>query len=126
MENRVKMADVDFECQDDTCNGIITFRLSDVSQDNFQVICPECHKAYEFGHELREKLDKLSDLIIAVRKAEDILGECNVAVTLPGQTVKIPYALLLTRLNTMISLNVGGKDTDFHFRVEPSGPETFR
>jgi hypothetical protein len=126
MENRMKMAEVDFECLNDKCGGVIAFNLSSALDDDFQGVCPECHSSYEFDKVLKDKLQKLSDLIIAVRKAEDILGDCNVAVTLPGNTVKIPYALLLTRLNTMITLKVGGKDVDFHFRVEPSSPETFR
>ena len=126
MIEKVKMAEVDFECLSKECDGIVKFNLSDALTDNFQGICPKCHNAYAFDSLLKEKLNKLSELIIAVRKAEDILGDCNVAVTIPGQTVKIPYALLLTRLNTMITLKLGDKDVDFHFRVEPSSPETFR
>lgn len=124
--NNVKMAEVDFECFSQDCDGIIKFNLSDAIDDDFQVLCQKCHKSYQFDTNLKEKLNKLCDLIIAVRKAEDILGDCNVAVTVPGQTVKIPYALLLTRLNTMITLAIDGKDVDFHFRVEPASPETFR
>ena len=126
MVNNMKMAEVDFECLDNECDGVICFNLSEALDEKFQGVCPKCHKSYEFESELKEKLNKLSDLIIAVRKAEDILGDCNVAVTVPGQTVKIPYSLLLTRLNTMITLKVGERDVDFHFRVEPSSPETFR
>ncbi len=126
MENSIKMAEVDFECLDSDCEGVIAFNLTEALDENFQGICQECHNSYVFDADLKEKLTKLSDLIIAVRKAEDILGDCNVAVTVPGQTVKVPYSLLLTRLNTMITLKVGGKDVDFHFRVEPSSPETFR
>ena len=126
MEEFVKMAEVDFECFNDGCSGAISFNLSTALDDDFQGICQGCHKSYVFDANLKEKLTKLSDLIIAVRKAEDILGDCNVAVTVPGQTVKIPYSLLLTRLNTMITLKVGNRDVDFHFRVEPSSPETFR
>ena len=126
MDESMKMAEVDFECLDDQCGGVISFNLKTALDDNFQGLCGECHKSYEFDADLKEKLIKLSDLIIAVRKAEDILGDCNVAVTVPGQTVKVPYSLLLTRLNTMITLKVGGRDVDFHFRVEPSSPETFR
>lgn len=124
--NNVKMAEVDFECFESECNGVVQFNLKDALADEFQVLCPKCHRSYEFDNNLKEKLNKLCELIIAVRKAEDILGDCNVAVTLPGQTVKIPYALLLTRLNTMITLKVGKKDVDFHFRVEPASPDTFR
>ena len=120
------MAEVDFECLDSNCKGEISFNLTEALDENFQGICKECHNSYAFDTDLKEKLTKLSDLIIAVRKAEDILGDCNVAVTVPGQTVKVPYSLLLTRLNTMITLKVGDKDVDFHFRVEPSSPETFR
>jgi hypothetical protein len=126
MDTKIKMAEVDFECLDKTCDGVICFNLSQALDDDFQGVCPKCHSSYEFETDLKNKLTKLSDLIIAVRKAEDILGDCNVAVTVPGQTVKIPYSLLLTRLNTMIKLKVGDRDVDFHFRVEPSSPDTFR
>ena len=102
--NNVKMAEVDFECNETDCNGLIKFNLKDALSDDFQAVCQTCHRSYEFDNILKEKLNKLCDLIISVRKAEDILGDCNVAVTVPGQTVKIPYALLLTRLNTMITL----------------------
>ena len=124
--NNVKMAAVDFECFKGDCCGLIKFNLKDALDDDFQAVCQNCHCSYAFDEGLKEKLRKLCDLIIAVRKAEEILGDCNVAVTVAGQTVKVPYALLLTRLNTMISLQVGGKDVDFHFRVEPASPETFR
>ena len=126
MEKDIKMAEVDFECLSEDCEGVVAFNLGYVRQEGFQVICGECHKSYEFDSSLKEKLDKLAELIASVRKAEEILGDCNVAVTVPGGTVRIPYALLLTRLNTMITLKVGNKDVDFHFRVEPSAPDTFR
>ncbi len=126
MVDEVKMAEVDFECMGDDCQGVISFKLSDALSDDFQALCPQCHNAYQFDSALKEKLQKLRDLIVAVRKAEDILGDCNVAVTVPERTVKIPYALLLTRLNTMITLNLAGREIDFHFRIEPSSPETFR
>lgn len=117
---------VDFECFEPDCKGIIPLSLIDAAAARFQIICPECHRSYEFDKILRNKLCKLRDLILAVRESEGILGDCNVAVTVPGGTVKIPYTLLLTRLNTMITLSVGDKKVDFHFRVEPSSPETFR
>ncbi len=56
----------------------------------------------------------------------DILGNCDVAVNVDGKSVKIPYVLLLTRLNTIVSLSVGDKKVDFHFRVEPASPDTFK
>jgi len=124
--NNVKMAEVDFECYESDCAGVVNFNLRNALADDFQTVCPTCHRSYAFDNSLKEKLNKLCELIIAVRKAEDILGDCNVAVTVPGKTVKIPYALLLTRLNTMITLQVAGKDVDFHFRIEPTSSDTFR
>jgi hypothetical protein len=122
----MKMPEVDFECSEDECSGIISFKLKNALNPRFQAICPQCHRSYQFDPNLQDKLMKLRDLITAVKKAEDILGNCNVAVEMPGKSVKIPYALLLTRLNTMITLNLNNKDIDFHFRVEPTSAETFR
>ena len=73
-----------------------------------------------------EKLEKLRRLLLAVKDAEDILGDVNVGVTTLNGEVKIPYRLLLTRLNTMITIDVGGQQVDFHFRVEPLDNGSFR
>ena len=54
------------------------------------------------------------------------LGDCNVAVAVPAGEVKIPYSLLLTRMNTMITLNLGDQKVDFHLWIEPSSADTFR
>ena len=69
---------------------------------------------------------KLQKLIEVVREAEPILGDCSVSVNVPGGSVKVPYALLLTRLTTMLTLHVGGKSIDFHLWSQPSSPDTFR
>jgi hypothetical protein len=119
-------AQIDFMCIEDGCTGVVKFDLLSLAQEEFQVLCPVCHKPYQFDAALREKLMKLKNLIAAVREAEPILGDCNVAVAVPGGEVKIPYALLLTRLNTMITLQLGGKTVDFHLWIEPSSKETFR
>lgn len=126
VENIQAKAQVDFECLEESCKGIVKFNLVDVAKKNFNVSCPACRKLYAFDNDLREKLNKMLKLIMAVREAESILGDCNVSVNVPGGEVKIPYALLLTRLNTMITLNVGGKKVDFHLWVEPASPDTFR
>ena len=119
-------ARIDFLCVEEGCSGVVKFDLMSLAQDDFQVLCPVCHKPYQMDAELRGKLLKLKNLITAVREAEPILGDCNVAVTVPGGEVKVPYALLLTRLNTMITLHLGDKKVDFHLWIEPSSAETFR
>ncbi len=119
-------AQLDFRCFEENCAGVISFSLSGASGSSFQAVCPQCHRAYLFDAALREKFRKMLNLILAVREAEDILGDSCVSVSVAGGEVRIPYSLLLTRLNTMITLEHGGRKTDFHLRVEPSSAETFR
>lgn len=120
-------AQIDFHCLDDACSGVVKFNLAEISDRDFQAVCPKCHRAYELDEALRDKLMRMLNLVAAIRNAEDILGDSSVAVTVAGaKEVKIPYALLLTRLNTLITLNFGDRKVDFHLWIEPSSPDTFR
>ena len=122
----VKKPQLDFRCLTDDCSGVVAFDLDSVTDSEFQAVCPVCHRAYALDDTLRGKLIKMMKLISAIRECEDILGDSVVSVNVAGGNVRIPYALLLTRLNTMISLDVAGKKTDFHLWVEPSNPQVFR
>jgi hypothetical protein len=118
---------IDFSCMDEECDEVIQFNLMQLKENGGLLKCPGCHRQYEFADDVfLEKLDKLRRLLLAVKEAEDILGDVNVGVTTLNGEVKIPYRLLLTRLNTMITLDVGGSKVDFHFRVEPLDNGTFR
>ena len=119
-------AQVDFHCLDDNCKSVIQFNLAEVIQKDFQAVCPKCHKTYCFEEQLQDKLTRMLELVAAVRNAEDILGDSNVSVNVAGGSVKIPYALLLTRLNTLVTLEMGGKKVDFHLWIAPSSADTFR
>ena len=119
-------AQIDFQCFSEECDGVVKFNLADIAGRDFQAVCPKCHKSYALDPVLKDKLGRMLDLITAIRKAEDILGDSNVSVNVAGGEVKIPYALLLTRLNTLITLEVGDRKVDFHLWVEPASPDTFR
>ena len=120
-------AQVDFMCLDDACGGVVKFNLSEVADGSFQsVTCPKCGRVYALDAELRGKLLRMLKLVLAIRDAEDVLGDSNVSVSVAGGSVKIPYALLLTRLNTLLSLKLEGKPVDFHLWIEPTSPDTFR
>ncbi len=125
MRDKIK-CHVDFVCIEPDCKAPVAFNLMDAMEKDSQILCPSCHRPYEFEQGLKDKLGKLLKLILAVREAESILGDCNVSVSVPGGSVKIPYPLLLTRLNTLISLDMGGKKVEFHFRIEPTSPDTFK
>ena len=119
-------ARIDVHCFSPECDGVVKFNLADIAGRDFQAVCPKCHRSYALDSGLKDKLGRMLELIIAIRKAEDILGDSNVSVNVAGGEVKIPYALLLTRLNTLITLEVGGRKVDFHLWVEPASPDTFR
>lgn len=119
-------AQIDFHCFEPGCDAVVKFNLADIASRDFQAVCPRCHRAYALDDTLRDKLGRMLELINAIRNSEDILGDSIVSVNVAGGEVRIPYALLLTRLNTLITLEVGGRRTDFHLWIEPSSPDTFR
>ena len=119
-------AQIDFHCFVDDCTGVVKFNLADIGRRDFQAVCPVCHRAYALEPALRDQLKRMLELINALRHSEDILGDSVVSVNVAGGEVRIPYALLLTRLNTLITLELNGKKVDFHLWVEPSSPDTFR
>ena len=119
-------AGIGFHCPQEGCTGTVEFDLAAAPAEDFQAVCPVCHHAYAFNPALRGKLERMMHLISAIRDAEDLLADCTVSVTVAGGEVRIPYAMLLTRLNTRLNLNIGGKPVDIHLLVEPSSPETFR
>ncbi|MBO5791018.1 MAG: hypothetical protein J6S54_00925, partial [Lentisphaeria bacterium] len=107
-------ARIDFRCLTQDCTGVVEFNLREIADKDFQAVCPVCHRAYALDAALQDKLERMMKLIEALRNSEDILGDSVVSVNVAGGEVRVPYALLLTRLNTLITLNLGGTPTDFH------------
>ena len=112
-------AHVDFDCLEADCGATIEFDLLTLRDSKGLIGCPTCRRQYEFAKDFLEKLEKLKKLIISVRECESILGDCSIGVATPAGEVKVPYRLLLTRLNTLISLELNGQTVDFNFRIEP-------
>ena len=121
-----KKAVIEFKCSNDDCQSPVHFSLAEISDSDFQVVCKECHRPYELDESLRNKLARMLKLVSVIRESEDLLGDAMISVNVANGSVQIPYAMMLTRLNTVISLDFGDRKTDFHLRVEPSGAETFR
>lgn len=110
---------IDFKCLQSDCDEVVKFNVMGIKANGGIVSCPVCHHQVEFDQTFIDKLEKLRNLLIAVKEAEDILGECNVGVTTPAGEIKVPYRLLLTRLNSLLTLDVSGEKVDFCFRIEP-------
>ena len=117
---------IDFQCEDDKCGETVVFDIMTLKENDRRISCPNCHRLYNFNKRFVDKLEKLRNLVLAVKESEDIIDDCNVAVDTPMGGVKVPYRLLLTRLNTLISLKVKGKIIDFNFRIEPLNNTAFK
>ena len=120
------LAYIDFDCIEKNCETNINFNLLDLKENFGKIACSNCRRIYQFDKEFLEKLEKLRVLILAVQDAEGILGDCNIAIVTPSGEVKLPYRLLLTRLNTLVSFDCNGKKLEFNFRVEPLNNATFK
>ena len=112
-------ASIDFDCLEHDCDTSIKFDLLSLRDSSGLLACSSCRRQYQFTNEFLEKLEKLKTLILAVRDCESILGDCSIGVATPAGEVKIPYRLLLTRLNTLISLQLDDETIDFNFRIDP-------
>lgn len=113
---------IEFNCLEEKCGKPITFKLHEI-EENPSLHCPNCRKEYNFNGNFVGKLKKFENLISAVRDAREILGDTNVAINFKNHDIRIPYRLLLTRMNTLLTLNIGNKTVEFKFRVEPLGEE---
>jgi transcription elongation factor Elf1 len=108
----------DFHCIQEDCSNTVAFSVGRLAGDA-TVLCKSCGCEYKFQAELVDKFQRFAALLKAVQNTQDILGDINVGIQVEGHSVKIPYRLLLTRLNTMITLQMGGQKVDFHVRVHP-------
>jgi len=113
---------VEFNCLDDVCGKPVQFKLLEIETSPI-IRCPNCGKEYNLNGNFHKKLKKFESLIYAIKDAEEILGDTNVAVNYRNHEIRIPYRLLLTRMNTLLTMNIGGKKVELRFRVEPLGME---
>ena len=115
-----------FNCVSEGCNHAIKFAILDVKGDQ-RLTCAACGQSYFFNKELVCALAKFDRLCRAIHESEGILSNTNVAVNVAGHEVKIPFRLLLTRLNTSLTIRIpqeiNGKivehPIDIQFRLEP-------
>lgn len=107
-----------FCCQ--SCQKPIQFSVFDLEKSE-KVKCSECGLTYDFSHEvLRRQLQKFENLCRQIQLSEEILSNTAVGIYLGDREIKIPYKLLLTRLNSTLDLMVGDRPLTITFRIEPT------
>ena len=107
-----------FSCQ--ACRHPVQFSIFEIeTQEN--IVCSECKLHYDFNDEtLKRQLKKFDSLCQQIQCSEEILSNTSVGIYIDDQReIKIPYKLLLTRLNSTLNLMVGERPLTITFRIEP-------
>ncbi len=107
-----------FSCQ--CCQNSIQFSVFEL-ETNQQVKCKDCGQIYDFRNEvLMRQLRKFENLCRQIRLSEEILSNTSVGIYLGDREIKIPYKILLSRLNSTLDLTIGNKLLSISFRIEPT------
>lgn len=107
-----------FMCQ--CCQHPIQFSVFDLEKSEI-IKCSDCGLVYDFNDEtLKRQLRKFENLCRQIQLSEEILSNTSVGIYLGDKEIKIPYKLLLTRLNSTLDLMVGDRPLTITFRIEPT------
>jgi DNA-directed RNA polymerase subunit RPC12/RpoP len=102
-----------------SCKQKICFSIFELDHKE-HIDCPECNKKYALNDEtLKRQLQKFAALCSQIQESEEILSNTSVGVNVGSQCVKVPYKLLLTRLNSSLDLIIGDTRVEISFRLEP-------
>jgi hypothetical protein len=108
-----------FDCI--SCGEPILFSIFELDDSNIPLACPQCKKVYVLNDSnLKRQLQKFEALCRQIVNSEEILGNASVGIDIGQHRVKIPYKLLLTRLNSSIDLMIGDQPISIIFRLEPT------
>jgi hypothetical protein len=108
-----------FACQ--ACQCPIYFSVFHLEKNEDQIFCPDCSLTYDFKDEtLRRQLRQFESLCRQIQLSEEILGDTYVGIYVGDREVKIPYKILLTRLNPSLDLMLGDQPLTIQFRIEPA------
>lgn len=112
-----KVKTLQFNCQ--SCKQPIPFSVFQLEQHE-SLKCEHCQKKYAFSDEsLLRQLKKFEALCRQLIASEEILSNTAVGIDIGEHKVKIPYRLLLTRLNSTLDLMIGNQPVAISFRIEP-------
>lgn len=110
-----KKDSLEFECV--TCQNPVRFSIFELDG---LINCSKCSKKYAFEDEaLKRQLQKFEALCQQLIDSEEILSNVAVGIDVGERQIKVPYRLLLTRLNSILELKMGDKVVSINFRVEP-------
>lgn len=107
-----------FPCQ--SCQNLVNFSIFDLENHSSLITCSQCDKKYAFQDEtLKRQIKKFEALCRQIVESEEILSHTAVGIDVGERKVKVPYKILLTRLNSTLDLKIGNQSLTITFRVEP-------
>lgn len=102
------------------CKQPLAFSVFELEHQTPIISCSHCEKKYTLNDEtLKRQLRKFAALCSQLVESEEILSQTAVGVDIGEHHVKIPYKLLLTRLNSILNLKIGEESVSIIFRMEP-------
>ena len=109
---------LEFNCITDDCGNTVQFGIFDISKA-YITTCSKCGAEYKFDKDLLRKIMQFENLCRVITQSEEILSETHVSIDVAGHNVKIPFRLLMTRLNSQLDLDINGKQLKIKFRLMP-------
>lgn len=107
-----------FDCQ--VCEQPVSFSVFELDKQDCLIPCSGCSKKYLFDDAtLKRQLTKFENLCRQIIESEEILSHTAVGIDVGEHQVKVPYKLLLTRLNSTLNLVIGDSGVSLSFRFEP-------
>ncbi|NGX60734.1 MAG: hypothetical protein K940chlam9_00202 [Chlamydiae bacterium] len=107
-----------FNCQ--RCESPIPFSVLGREGFTGSLCCQECGQKYTFKDDtLLRQLRQFEALCSQIHASEEILGSTSIAIDVGNHHVQVPFNILLTRLRSVIELEINGKKSTISFRVEP-------
>lgn len=110
---------LEFACE--ACQNPISFSIFDLDNGKGELVCSDCSLAYDFSDDtLKRQLKKFTDLCRQIQQSEEILSQTSIGIYVGDQEIKVPFKILLTRLNSTLDLKIGNTPLAINFRIEPS------
>lgn len=112
----MKGENLHFHCLE--CQQEVAFCL--LQKQPIDLLCSSCGTLYELKDEtLLHQLQLFDSLCRQIHACQEILAVTEVGVRVGSQEVRIPYRLLLSRLNPCLKLQLNGLSLNISFRIEP-------
>lgn len=110
---------LEFDCQ--SCGDAVTFSVFELDKPGCSIDCENCRQRYQLGDEvLQRQLKKFTALCKQLIESEEILSSAAVGIDIGEHHVKVPFKILLTRLNPVLDLVIGDRPFSIRFRIEPT------